>query len=378
MAKKINLFYIIADSSLTGAPRHLLSLVDHLDKKEFAISVILPQGPLADELIRRKINVFLVPMKSRSDLAAVNAIRRLLVKYDPDILHVHGQRAGLVGRFAARNLPIKVVYTEHTRTPQFRLTNPALDWAHIRAMQMLDKITNINIAVSQAVANFLIQNKISQPHKIKVIHNGIALTPERHIDKITLDIITQYGLKKQDVIIGTVGSLNLQKDTAALIKAMPRVMTKLPQAKLVLVGSGPLKHRLQKLAHKLGISDRVIFTGAIRNVAGITQLFTTFVLPSRSEAFGICILEAMKAGVPVIATRVGGIPEIITDNRNGILVEAGDSKTLASSIIRLVNDKKLQQKLIKAGEETVKNFSIGKMVQATVSLYKDLIEIKPK
>lgn len=374
MAKKINLFYVIADSSLTGAPRHLLSLIDHLDKKEFSASVILPQGPLADELNKRKINIFLVPMNSRSDIASVNAVRRLLVKYDPDILHVHGQRAGLIGRFAARNLPIKIVYTEHTRTPQFRLTNSTLDWAHIRAMQMLDKITNVNIAVSNAVADFLIQSKITQPHKIRVIHNGISLTPSPHIDGSALDLINQHGLKKQDIIIGTVGSLNIQKDTATLIKAMPRVMAKIPKAKLVIVGSGPLKHKLQKLTQKLGINQNIIFTGAMKEVSGILQIFTAFVLPSRSEAFGICILEAMKAKVPIIATRVGGIPEIITNNRNGILVEAGDSKILASSIVRLINDRKLQQKFIKAGEETVRNFSINKMVRAIAKVYKDLLK----
>lgn len=374
MAKKINLFYVIADSSLTGAPRHLLSLVDYLDKKEFSISVILPQGPLAEELNRRKINIFLVPMKSRSDIAAVNAIKKLLIKYDPDILHVHGQRAGLIGRFAARNLPIKIVYTEHTRTPQFRLANPALDWAHIRAMQMLDKITHVNIAVSRAVADFLVQNKITQPHKIEVIYNGISLTTSKHIDNQALDLINQYGLKKQDIIIGTVGNLNIQKDTATLIKAMPKVINKLPQVRLVIVGSGPLKHKLQKLTQKLGISQNIIFTGAMKEVSGISQIFTAFVLPSRSEAFGICILEAMRSHLPVIATKVGGIPEIITNNRNGILVEPGDSKILASSIIRLVNDRKLQQKFIKAGEETVKNFSANRMVRATTKVYKDLLK----
>ncbi|MBU1083299.1 glycosyltransferase family 4 protein [Patescibacteria group bacterium] len=374
MAKKINLFYVIADSSLTGAPRHLLSLVDYLDKKEFSISVILPQGPLADELTRRRINVFLVPMKSRSDISAVNAIKKLLVKYDPDILHVHGQRAGLIGRFAARNLPIKIVYTEHTRTSQFHLANSALDWAHIRAMRMLDKMTHVNIAVSQAVADFLVKNKITTPDKIEVIHNGISLTASKHIDQQALDLINQHGLKKQDVIIGTVGNLNIQKDTATLIKAMPRVINKLPKAKLVIVGSGPLKYRLQKLAQKLKISQNIIFTGAMKEVSSISQIFTAFVLTSRSEAFGICILEAMRSRVPVIATRVGGIPEIITNNHNGILVEAGDSKTIASSIIRLINDRKLQQKFIKAGEETVKNFSAHKMVRVTDKVYKNLLK----
>src|SRR3989344_985176 len=225
-SKKISIFYVIADSSLTGAPRHLLSLVDNLSDKDFALSVILPQGPLADALKRKKVSTFMVPMRARSDTDAVRAIQKLLRKYDPHIMHAHGQRAGLLARLAVRGLPIKTVYTEHARTPQFHLANPVLDWAHIRAMKMLDSTTHMNIAVSKAVANFLINNKITRPHKVQVIYNGIESLEPKHIDKPTLDIINQYGLRKQDIIIGTVGSLNIQKDTATLIKAMERVLKK--------------------------------------------------------------------------------------------------------------------------------------------------------
>lgn len=372
--KKINIFYVIADSSLTGAPRHLLSLADGINGWDFTVSVILPQGPLADELKKKKIDIFLIPMRARSDMAAVRGINKLLRKYDPDILHAHGQRAGLLARIAARGLPIKIVYTEHTRTPQFHLISPALDWAHIRAMQMADRWTDMNIAVSKAVANFLVESKITKPHKIKVIYNSIDSASKEHIDKTTLDIINQYGLRKKDIIVGTIGSLNIQKDTATLIKAMSKVFKKLPQAKLVLVGSGPLKYKLQKLVQKLKITDQVVFTGTIKEISSILQLFTIFVLPSRSEAFGISILEAMKAKVPVIATRVGGIPEIITNNRDGILIEPGNPKILSSAIMKLLNDRKLQHKLIRGGEETIKRFSLSRMIQETSKLYKELLK----
>ncbi|OGB74531.1 hypothetical protein A2V68_02890 [candidate division Kazan bacterium RBG_13_50_9] len=376
MAKKktINIFYVIADSSLTGAPRHLLSLVDNLPKKDFAVSVVLPQGPLADELKRRKVHTFLVPMRARSDTAAVNRLQKLLKKYDPDIVHAHGSRAGLIARWAVRGMPIKVVYTEHTRTAQFRLANPVLDWAHIRAMKALDQVTDMNIAVSKAVANFLVAAKVTKPHKIKVIYNGIELAPRKHIDNATLDIITRHGLRSRDVIIGTIGSLNIQKDTATLLRAMQRVLKKLPKSRLVIVGSGPLKQRLEQLARKLKISDQAIFTGAVNDISSILQVMTVFVLPSRSEAFGISILEAMGASVPVIATRVGGIPEVITNNQNGLLIEPGDPKLLASTIIRLLNDRKLQQKLIRGGHEAIRKFSTKEMVQKTADLYQELIK----
>jgi len=370
---KINIFFCIADSSLTGAPRHLLSLVNNLSQKDFTISVILPQGLLADALKDAKINTFLVPMKTKSDILAVSAIKKLLRKYDPDIIHAHGSRAGLIARLAVKGLPIKVVYTEHTRTPQFKLANPILDWTHIKARAILDKWTDVNIAVSKAVADFLVKSKITKSNKIKVIYNGIELKPKEHIDKDTLNIINQYGLRKRDVIIGTIGSLNIQKDITTLIKAMPRILKTLSQAKLVLVGAGPLKYSLRKLAKKLKISDKVIFTGSIKDISSILQLFTVFVLPSRAEAFGISILEAMRANVPVIATRVGGIPEIITNNQNGILIEPGNFKLLATTIIKLLNNKKLQNKLVNNGHETIKKFSIGKMIEETSKVYKKLM-----
>ncbi|MBN2585522.1 glycosyltransferase family 4 protein [Patescibacteria group bacterium] len=375
MAKsnKISIFYVIADSSLVGGPRHLLSLVDNLPSRDFALSVILPQGPLADELKKKKIPIFMVPMRARSDVGAVQAINKLLRKYDPHILHAHGQRAGVLSRLAVPGLPIKTIYTEHTYTPQFHLANPILDWTHVRAMKILDMATDMNIAVSQAVANFLINSKVTRPNKVQVIYNGIEQFEPKHIDKSTLDIINQHGLRKQDIIIGTIGSLNIQKDTATLIKAMEKILKKLPKARLVLVGSGPLQKKLEQLAKKLKIDKQVVFTGSLANVAGILQLFTIFVLPSKSEAFGISILEAMRAGVPVIATKVGGIPEVVVNNKNGLLVDPGNPKQLSATIMKLLNDKKLQNKLIAGGRETVRDFSVNRMVQTTSKLYKELM-----
>lgn len=369
--KKISIVYVIADSSLTGAPRHLLSLVSNLDSRDFSVSVILPPGPLAEELNQLRINTFLVPMRSRSDMAAVNAIRKLLTKYDPDIMHAHGQRAGLLARLAVRDLPIKVIYTEHTWTKDFKLDNPLLHWAHIRSMRMLDKWTDMTIAVSKAVADFLISAGITKPDKVKVIYNGIEIVPDRRDDNC--DIWQKYNLDKKDVVIGTIGSLNIQKDTVVLLKIMPRILKKLPDTKLVIVGTGLLQNKLKAFARRLRIDGSVIFTGALSRIDQILKTFSVFILCSKSEAFGISILEAMKAHVPVVATRVGGIPEIIVNNHNGILVDSSDSKKLAVAVMKLLNDKKLQKKLVVGGDETLHKFTVTTMVRETEKLYKQLV-----
>ena len=369
---KISIVYVIAESAITGAPRHLLSLVSNLDSRDFSISVIVPQGPLGDELAKRGVKTFLVPMRSRSDMAAIDTIRKLLIKYDPDILHVHGQRAGLLARLAVKGLPIKVIYTEHTWTKDFKLENPLLHWAHIRSMRMLDKWTDMTIAVSKAVADFLVSANIVKPNKVKVIYNGIEIVADKANDD-EYKLAEEFGLCKKDVVIGTIGSLNIQKDTVTLLKAMPRILNRLPNAKLVIVGTGPLQNWLKNLTKRLKIEGSVIFTGALPRIDGILKTFSVFVLCSKSEAFGISILEAMKAHVPVIATRVGGIPEIIINNRNGILVESGDAKKLAVAVMKLLNDKKLQKKLVVGGDEALHKFTLTTMIRETEKLYKQLI-----
>lgn len=368
----LSVFEIIGDSSLTGAPRHLLTLLEGINRHKFIVSVICPPGPLVSELKKLKVPVFQVPMRGRSDIAAVNAITKLLKRYDPDIVHTHGQRAGLIGRTAARNLPIKKVHTEHTYTHEFRLHNPLLHWSHLRAMRMLDRWTDQAIAVSNAVKKFMIDAHLTKPNKIVMIYNGI----NPHIAKIAQTEIEnfrkKFDLNKTDIVIGTVGSFNTAKDTATLIRAFARIADRWPKAKLVLIGSGPLKRDLTNLTKKLKLEDKITFAGSIDNVLPAMKAFNLFVLPSLSEAFGITLLEAMRAEVPIVASRVGGIPEIITNNLNGILVEPKQPKKLAAAILNLVNDKRLQRKLVGNYPQTLQKFSADKMVHATEQVYSGL------
>ncbi len=370
----LSIFEIIADSSLTGAPRHLLTLLEGIDRHKFVVSVICPPGPLVAEIKKLKFPVFQIPMSGRADMNAINAVTKILKKYDPDIIHTHGQRAGLVGRMAAKNLPIKKVHTEHTYTQEFRLGNPLLYWGHLRAMRALDRWTDKVIAVSNAVKKFMIEARIAKPDKIVMIYNGInpkgAKIAEADIEKFR----QKFGLEKTDIVIGTVGSFNPAKDTTTLIHAFSRIVAKWPKSKLVLIGAGPLKRDLTNLVKKLKVEDRVVFAGTIDNILPAMKTFNLFVLPSLSEAFGITLLEAMRAEVPIVASRVGGIPEIITNNLNGILVEPRQPKKLSAAILNLINDKRLQRKLVGNYPQALQKFTADKMVKQTESVYSSLLK----
>ncbi len=375
--KRIRVFEIIGESTLTGAPRHLLTLVRGLDKARFEVFVILPQGPLYPEFRRvKRVKLCPVPMRGRADHSAVAAIARLIKKYSPQIVHTHGNRAGLLGRVAARGSGAKIVYSEHLRVAEFRLKNPFLEWSHLRALKYLDRFTDATIAVSKAVRAWLIRKGISRPEKVKVIYNGVeSLSPHKFQQK-TRELAAKLNLPANPVVIGTVGALNDHKDTATLIHAFKRIIQKKERRKLLIVGEGPKRKFLEKLTAKLGLSDDIVFTGFVQEIDALMPIFSIFVLPSLSESFGLTILEAMRANVPVIATKVGGIPEIIQSGRNGLLVAPGNPKELSAAIMRLSNDQKLQKKFIREGQETLKRFSAQQMVEETEKLYQNLVSRK--
>lgn len=374
MAKshKTSIFEIIADSSLTGAPRHLLTLLSGIDRNKFVVSVILPEGELVNELKKIKVPVFTIPMNGKSDLVASSSIKKIIKKYEPDIVHTHGQRAGLLGRLAVRDLPVTRIHTEHTYTSNFKLDNSLLHWSHLRAMAVLDRWTHKTIAVSNAVKTFLISAGITKPDKVLTVYNGIESKFPKVSPQQVKEFKSKFNLSGSDLVVGTVGSFNKHKDTATLIRAFSGMIKKWPNLKLLLIGRGELQPQLESLVKKLGIADRVIFAGSMKDIDTAMSIFNIFILPSRSEAFGLTILEAMRANIPVIASKVGGIPEIITHNYNGLLVDHGDPKKLASAIMKLLNDKKLQKKFISHYSETLKKFSAKSMVKQTEDLYHSL------
>lgn len=372
--RKISIFYVIADSSLTGAPRHLLTLVHNLNHDKFSPSVILPPGPLVEKLKHLKVPVFQVPMSGKAYTGAITAVARLIDKYEPDIVHTHLQRGGLVGRLAARKKPVRVVHTEHTYTQEFKLANPLLHWTHLRAKQVLNRWTDRIIAVSDAVRDFLVNSKLVPADKVVTIYNGVSTKPPKVSEAAVEAFKSKFNLHKDDIIVGTIGALNMAKDPGTLIRAFARMAAKWQNLKLVIIGKGPLLMASQKLVQNLGLSDRVIFTGALEDICTPLKTFTIFTLPSRSEAFGLSLLEAMQMNLPIVATKVGGIPEIIKDGYNGLLVPPGDPKALASALMKLLNDKALQRKLAAHHSEALEKFSATKMVRATEKIYEDLLK----
>lgn len=363
---KIKILEIIGDPTLAGAPRHLLGLLENFDYHKFEVFVICPAGPLAGEIrsLKKPLELETVPMPSRFNLESIREIRKKIKHLKPDIVHVHGTRAGSLGRIAAIGLKIPVIYTEHLWTKNYKLSSRLANHIQMIAMWFLDMFTDLNIAVSQAVKDFMVDSQISRPAKIKVIYNGIE--PQKQKAK---------PFSRKEMTLGAVGTLNHQKGIQYLIQALPAVLKEFPQTKLIIVGEGEYKSHLENLVKKMKLGKFISFSGFVKDIEEKMAEFDIYVQPSLSESFGLAIVQAMSLGLPVVATNTGGIPEVVTTGKSGILVEVANPKALAGGILELLRDKKRAKEMGELGREEAKiKFNLKEMVGEVEEVYEKMAE----
>jgi glycosyltransferase involved in cell wall biosynthesis len=285
-----------------------------------------------------------ITIRNSGDIGAVMRIISICRDEKIDIIIANGGREYWPSALAAIFLGKKTVFVRHQTDP-IRKTTRWLINNHVAAV----------VAVSGAVKQALGASGI-RADKITLIHNGIQLEKfdPSHIDCEA--IRKELGIAADEFLIGTIGKLNRGKGVYELLRAVGMIAKENSSVKLVFVGDGEEKEGLGKEAERLGIGDKVIFTGVRKDVARTYAAMDIFVLSSTcSEAFGMVIIEAMAMGKPVIGTMVGGIPELITDKKNGVLVPPGNEKALEAAIQKYLTDLDFSARVASAGRETVES-----------------------
>jgi len=362
--KKVAL--ITGDSSLSGAPKHILRLAINLKERGWEVLVILPPGPLVKQLDEAEINHKQVEMGNGIDRKAYHKIRRQISIFDPDVVHCHGMRGGLLGRLAARRMKVPVIYTEHLWTKHYHLSNPAYEKAQITAQKFLDRYTTKTIAVSGAVKDFLVRKKF-KPGKIVVILNGI----DPKFAKTEL-IKKPKGIP---IIFGSVGALNRQKNYIRILKAVTKIKKEHPDLMFhyQIIGEGPDRKKLVNIVKRLKLERIVHFTGRVEKVEEQLKHFSFFVTASMSESFGLAAAEALSMGLPVVASDAGGLKDIVHEGC-GFLIDPRDIDEISQAIYKLITDDKLREEMSDcAREDASKRFSESKMVDKIVTLYEKVI-----
>ena len=350
-------------------------MISRLDRKRFnPLVAAAPTGRYAEMLRAEKIKLFPLSVHNRFDLRAPYHLARIVRENAVTILHSHGGgRADFFSYLTSKlvNISVKITTVANLVERWFDV-NPIRLYVYKQIQRKNEKIFDHFICVSDYLADYLIQQRGLDRTKLKTIYNGVDLdyfkaTPE------STPIKNEFLRKGEQILIGAIGRLVVEKGLEYLLGGMPEVLKRLPQAKVLLVGDGPLKAHLEKRVSSLGLKERVIFTGFRSDIREILSAIDLLVIPSLVEGFPMITLEAMAMAKPIIASDIPGIREQIRDGESGILVPPKDSRALAAAMLKILASNGAAENIGLAARQTVeKKFSIKKMVMETERLYLSL------
>jgi glycosyltransferase involved in cell wall biosynthesis len=362
---RIRVLELLATGGNGGAQEHLYSLLTRIDRTRYDVSVVsLSPGSAVRKLDRAGIPVRVID--EPDDAIAVGALAAHMTDVRPDILHNHMYRAELVGTRAAialgevghrRPYVVSTVHSSRVRSAEDR-----------EQLKRLTPHMDRLIAVSRSIdAKIRDEGRAVVP--VDLIYNGVDLDRYDHQEPCCT-LRDDFGMEPGSQIVGVVARLEPEKGHPTVLEAWPAVLRDVPDAYLVIVGEGSRREALEQQALDLRIGHRVVFTGRRDDIPAVTAALDVAVLPSYREAQGLTILEAMALSRPVVASNVGGIPEMIEDGRTGLLVPPRDADALAAAIVRLLVDHSFADVIARAGHDLVHDrFCVERMVTAIEQLY---------
>ena len=386
--RKQRIAYVNHTGKVSGAEKILLSMLRGLDRTRFEPVVLCPaEGNLRQmveeegipcafvptlnarftwrpgELLRYMVSVFRVMLAMRDQIARVN----------PDFVHANSVRAGIVATLATIGTSRPVVWHVHDNLPRHPLS------VVIRLLAYASKRTRI-VAVSRATAEAF-SGSVPFKDRIQVIHNGIDLS-RFPLKGEKAPLKDELGISQRGFLVCAVGQICYRKGLRDLLEAFSQIYDDAPEVHLAIVGKPVFPHEeahrdeLVAMAIAAGIADRAHFAGERNDISAVMQSTDLLVLNSLEEPFGLVLVEAMSCGTPVLATRVGGIPEIVSDRESGWLIDRGDTSALASKLLELSRDPASLDRVARFARESVcPRFSIERFLADLHMFYERLSKL---
>jgi glycosyltransferase involved in cell wall biosynthesis len=363
---------LITGLNTGGAEMMLYKTVTHMDKSKYRSIVVsmLPEGRISGMLREQNNEVYSLRMKNKfPNPLVLFKLVSLLRKEKPLILHSYMFHADLLGRIAGKLAGVPIIISS------IRNENIGGKWRE-RLLGMSDFMVDRVTAVCRAAGLKQVAAGTTSANKLQVIYNGIELQkyPPRS-DELRRAVRQEWNIPDHHRVLMNVGRLERQKNQAGLLESFSDLLLREPDCTLLIAGDGGLRGELEDKAKQLGISNNVVFTGICKDIPRMLQAADIFVLSSLWEGLPNVVIEAMAARQPVIATNVGGTPEVVESGASGMMVEPGSRKQMAEAMIELVRLPK--QRLEAMGEHgraiVERTFTIERTIDQTEQLYEGLI-----
>lgn len=367
--KPIRILNLIETGNPGGAEFMMLSLLRELDRENFLPQVtLIKKGWLLDQFDKTKIPVKVISMRKGRNLLFTLRLIRFLRQQKIELIHSHEFTMNLYGFIASRIIGIPFIGTIHGNISYLKPKRRKI------AYNLIQRWQGKLVAVSGTLRQELHEVYGINTNQMKVIYNGIRIPESIDNQAAKAKYGQEFGFDRQDILLGAVGSLYEVKGHQYLIDALPLILKDQPQARLMIIGQGYLEQELKQRCRNLSLENRVTFTGFRSDVDQILPILDIVIQPSLHEGLSLVLLEAMAAAKPIVTTRVGGNPEIITDEVTGLLIQPKNPEQIAQAVNRILADEPLARQLGANALELVKDrFSVNHMVGDYQRLYRELL-----
>jgi len=358
-------------SRMHGVKRLFSWMIPRFDPSRYNVSLVsLRKKDLSEETLESMGIDISYLHKSKFDPATLTALLKVMDRQRTDILHLHGYGATTFGRVAGMMRGVPTILHEHanlTDTPWFQKV----------ADKMLAPATDIAIAVSKSTAEFVIKARQMPAERVKVVYLGVPLeefSRTRTIEEVAA-ARHELGAAPDEFIVGTVTRLHDSKGNSYLVEAARDVLQQRPKTRFYLFGEGPLRPELEAQARALGLGERFVFGGFTRDVARTVSAFDVSVFPSLWEGTPLTVFEALAMGKPIVATDADGLRDVLTHERDAVIVQKRDARALARAMVRLIDTPEDRARLSVHARVTGRQYDIAAFVRKMEQLYELLHEV---
>lgn len=358
----MKVLHVEAGRYLYGGARQVVYLIEGLEQRGVNCVLVCPEGSaIGAEFRQRAGGLYEIPMGGDLDLGLIWRLRRIIRRERPDIVHLHSRRgADLLGGLAARLTGVPAVLSRRVDNPE------ATFWVQLKYRLYARVIT-----ISEGIFRVLVKEGV-EPDKLVCVPSAVG--PEAfHQVCDRHRFIHEFDLPDDVITLAVIAQLIPRKGHRYLLQIVPQLLVAFPALRLLLFGQGPLESELRQLVKELGCDEQVRFAGFRKDLPSLLPCLDLLVHPALMEGLGISLLQAAAAGVPIVAVNAGGMPEVVEDGHNGLLVPPAEPQALLEAVVRLLSDKHLRRQMGQAGRaRVVSRFSVDRMVDGNLRVYEQI------